>query len=188
MNTPTRHQPFAELPLEARALFFIYASAALARYQSHASTTRELFPELENHLEHQPVGPEGSGRSVPDDPLSGAAPRSVSLRRRNHPRQEKQIPVQKGVQVNTGYQKLSQTERRKLVTLGLRAGKSNRAIAKELNFDEGTVRRDRKFIDTPEHLRPLRRSGRRNRRRSSQPTIATRPPASSSICSVCSRR
>jgi len=47
MNTPTRHQPFAELPLEARALFFIYASAALARYQSHAPTTRELFPELE---------------------------------------------------------------------------------------------------------------------------------------------
>jgi len=47
INIPARHQPFAELPLEARALFFIYASAALARYQSHAPTTRELFPELE---------------------------------------------------------------------------------------------------------------------------------------------
>jgi hypothetical protein len=46
MNTPTRHQPFAELPLEARALFFFYASAALARYQSHAPT-HELLPELE---------------------------------------------------------------------------------------------------------------------------------------------
>ena len=47
MNTATHHQPFAELPLEARPLFYIYASAALARYQSHAPTTRELFPELE---------------------------------------------------------------------------------------------------------------------------------------------
>ena len=42
--------------------------------------------------------------------------------------------------------KLSQTERRKRVALGVQAGKSNRAIAKELDVDEGAVRRDRKFL------------------------------------------
>jgi hypothetical protein len=42
------------------------------------------------------------------------------------------------------------------VALGVKAGKSNRAIAKELGVDEGTVRRDRKFLTTPEDKRPLR--------------------------------
>jgi hypothetical protein len=46
MNTP-RHQPFGELPLEARVLFFFDTSAALASYQSHTPTTRQLFPKLE---------------------------------------------------------------------------------------------------------------------------------------------
>ena len=59
--------------------------------------------------------------------------------------------------MNTLNDKLSPAERRKLVALGTRAGKSNRAIAKELNVDEGTVRRDRKFLDTPEHLRPVKK-------------------------------
>jgi hypothetical protein len=39
---------FAQLPSEARTLFFIYASAALARYQSHPPTRSELAQELEN--------------------------------------------------------------------------------------------------------------------------------------------
>ena len=47
MNINPNHQPFAELPIEARALFFIYASAALAAYQSYPPTTRELMPQLE---------------------------------------------------------------------------------------------------------------------------------------------
>lgn len=42
--------------------------------------------------------------------------------------------------------KLSRTERRNRVALGVAAGKSNRAIAKELGIDEGTVRRDRNAI------------------------------------------
>jgi hypothetical protein len=41
-NTPSSHLPFEQLPLEARALFFIYASAALARYQSHRPRPSEL--------------------------------------------------------------------------------------------------------------------------------------------------
>ena len=45
---------------------------------------------------------------------------------------------------------LTPTERHKFVALGVKAGKSNRAIAKELGVDEGTVRRDRKFLATPE--------------------------------------
>ena len=40
--------------------------------------------------------------------------------------------------------------------LGVRAGKSNRAIAKELGVDEGTVRRDRKFLATSEDKRPAK--------------------------------
>ncbi len=36
------------------------------------------------------------------------------------------------------------------------AGKSNRAIAKELDVDEGTIRRDRKFLAIPEHQRPVK--------------------------------
>ena len=47
MSTNSNHQPFAELPIEARALFFIYASAALAVYQSYPPTPRELMPQLE---------------------------------------------------------------------------------------------------------------------------------------------
>ena len=37
-----------------------------------------------------------------------------------------------------------------------KAGKSNRAIAKELGVDEGTIRRDRKFLTTPEDQRPVK--------------------------------
>ncbi len=53
--------------------------------------------------------------------------------------------------------KLSPTERRLRVALGVRLGKSNRAIAKDLGVDEGTVRRDRKFLATPKHLRPVKK-------------------------------
>jgi hypothetical protein len=59
--------------------------------------------------------------------------------------------------VSTLERKLSPTERRLRVALGVRLGKSNRAIAKELGVDEGTVRRDRKFLATPEHLRPVKK-------------------------------
>ena len=40
-------------------------------------------------------------------------------------------------------------ERRKRVALGIEAGKSNRAIAKELGCDEKLVRNDRHFLATP---------------------------------------
>ena len=52
--------------------------------------------------------------------------------------------------------RLSLPERHKFVALGVKAGKSNRAIAKELGVDEGTVRRDRKFLATPESERPVK--------------------------------
>jgi hypothetical protein len=44
--------------------------------------------------------------------------------------------------------KLSPSERRTQVALGIRQNKSNRAIEKELGVDEGTVRRDWKFLAT----------------------------------------
>jgi transposase len=53
--------------------------------------------------------------------------------------------------------KLTPDERRELVSRGVNEGKSNRAIAKELDVDEGTVRRDIKFLDTPEHERPVKK-------------------------------
>lgn len=52
--------------------------------------------------------------------------------------------------------KLSLTERRKQVALGVQAGKSNRAIANELGVDEGTVRRDRKSLPPPIKQAPVK--------------------------------
>ena len=52
--------------------------------------------------------------------------------------------------------RLSPAERRKRVALAVKAGRSNRAIGKELGVDEGTVRRDRKYLATPEDERPVR--------------------------------
>jgi transposase-like protein len=52
--------------------------------------------------------------------------------------------------------RLIPTKRRQLVELGVKAGKSNRAIAKELGVDEGTIRRDRKFLATPKQKRPAK--------------------------------
>ncbi len=54
--------------------------------------------------------------------------------------------------------RLTPTERRKLVDLGIKAGKSNRAIAKEVNVDEKMIRLDRKFLATPEHERPVKKA------------------------------
>jgi transposase-like protein len=51
---------------------------------------------------------------------------------------------------------LSAQERRPLVADCVRAGKSNRAIAKELGVDGATVRNDRKYLATPEHERPVK--------------------------------
>ena len=48
-------------------------------------------------------------------------------------------------------------ERRRLVAFGVHAGKSNRAIARELEVDEGTVRRDRKHLATPGHDRQVKK-------------------------------
>jgi DNA-binding NarL/FixJ family response regulator len=43
---------------------------------------------------------------------------------------------------------LSSEERRWLVAFGVHAGKSNRAIARELGVDDGTVRNDRMSGDS----------------------------------------
>lgn len=51
----------------------------------------------------------------------------------------------------------SPEERSKFVALRVKAGKSNRAIARELYLDEGTSRRDRKYLATPEHERPVKK-------------------------------
>ena len=48
-------------------------------------------------------------------------------------------------------------ERRKRVALGIEAGKSNRAIAKELGCDEKLVRNDRDFLATPVEDRPVKK-------------------------------
>lgn len=52
--------------------------------------------------------------------------------------------------------RLTPTERQRFVALGIKAGKSNRAIAKELGVDEGTIRRDRKYLATPAAERPIK--------------------------------
>jgi hypothetical protein len=52
--------------------------------------------------------------------------------------------------------RLTPTERRHRVALGVQAGKSNRAIAKELRVDEKMIRLDRKFLATPEDKRPVK--------------------------------
>jgi hypothetical protein len=41
------HTPFSELPTESRALFFIFALAATARFSVHPPTPAELAPQLE---------------------------------------------------------------------------------------------------------------------------------------------
>ena len=46
-NLRASHTPFAQLPVENCALFYMFALAALARYRSKAPTPRELVPELE---------------------------------------------------------------------------------------------------------------------------------------------
>jgi len=59
--------------------------------------------------------------------------------------------------VSTIMRRLTPDERREFVARGVRAGKSNRPIAKELDVNEGTVRRDLKFLETPEHERPIKK-------------------------------
>jgi transposase-like protein len=56
----------------------------------------------------------------------------------------------------TSNRTLTPTERHEFVAFGVTSGKSNRTIAKELGVDEGTIRRDRKFLATPENERPVR--------------------------------
>lgn len=59
--------------------------------------------------------------------------------------------------MNPDRSRFTPEERRRLVGVGVRAGKSNRAIAKELEVDEGTVRRDRKYLETLEPDWPVKR-------------------------------
>jgi len=46
-NSLQPHTSFAELPIEARVLFFIYASAAIARFGVYPPTPTQLAPQLE---------------------------------------------------------------------------------------------------------------------------------------------
>jgi len=46
-NSHLLHTPFAELPVEARVLFFIFASAAIARFGVYPPTPTQLAPQLE---------------------------------------------------------------------------------------------------------------------------------------------
>jgi IS30 family transposase len=48
---------------------------------------------------------------------------------------------------------LSPTERRERVALAANHAKSNRVLASELGVEESTIRRDRKFLLTPEDQR-----------------------------------
>jgi hypothetical protein len=41
------HTPFAELPVEARVLFFLYASTAVVRFGTPPPTPADLAPQLE---------------------------------------------------------------------------------------------------------------------------------------------
>jgi hypothetical protein len=47
INLSHSHTSFFELPTESRVLFFIYASAATARFSIHPPTPAELAPQLE---------------------------------------------------------------------------------------------------------------------------------------------
>jgi transposase-like protein len=57
--------------------------------------------------------------------------------------------------VVTPSRRRSPTERRELVAKGVKAGKSNRAIARELDVTEGTVRGDLKFLAASENEYPI---------------------------------
>ena len=48
LTSRTSHVPFAELPSEARALLFIFAMGAAARYVAQPPKQPELTPLLEN--------------------------------------------------------------------------------------------------------------------------------------------
>jgi hypothetical protein len=53
-HTSSRHKPFAELPVQARFPFFLYAQAATARFGVRPAAPGELMPKLEeiwNQLE-----------------------------------------------------------------------------------------------------------------------------------------
>src|SRR5580698_3187144 len=50
--------------------------------------------------------------------------------------------------------RLTIAERRQLVALGVKAGKSNRSLARELNVDEKIIRLDRQALAKPPEERP----------------------------------
>lgn len=76
---------------------------------------------------------------------------------------------------------LSLIERRELVALGVNAGKTNRAIAKELGVDEGTVRRDRKSLPPPIKHAPVKTEATRVIKKiAKRRAFPSRPPEPSS--------
>ena len=46
-NSLQPHTPFAELPIEARVLFFLYASTAVVRFGTPPPEPADLAPQLE---------------------------------------------------------------------------------------------------------------------------------------------
>ena len=46
-NSRRSHIPFAELPIEARVLFFLFASTAVVRFGTPPPTPADLAPQLE---------------------------------------------------------------------------------------------------------------------------------------------
>ena len=140
-------------------------------------------------MEPQPTQQERALWSGSDD----AAPRGILLhdcieRHTQSRRATQQTPRQESFKVSILERKLSPTERRLRVAFGVRLGKSNRAIAKDLGVDEGTVRRDRNFWRHPNTLGPSRKSVRRNPRRSNRPIAPMTPTALSAISDAYPRR
>jgi hypothetical protein len=124
MNTISlSHIPFAELPVEARALFFINALAAVARYGARPPKQSELTLVLETIWNGNRLGLKISPTHYALPPCSDG----VTFRLLGW-----------GCEMTTAtvvQTRLSPSERRERVALGVTAGKSNRAIAKELGVD-----------------------------------------------------
>jgi hypothetical protein len=148
-------QSFRELSVEAKTLLFIYASAAWAKFSTNIPDPSILMSEIERiwcsqKLSADAVSDPSRMTPPPREPFRISAP---YINRETRDTAE-EVPLD-GVAMNEIRRSLSPEERRPLVADGV-AGKSNRAIAKELGVDEGTVRNARKYLATPEHERPVK--------------------------------
>ena len=128
ITSPTSHVPFAELPVEARALFSIIAMASLVRFGAPRPDRSEMNLVLEtiwnaNRLRLKDLSDPFRMTTLLTTELA-----SVSL-----------AGDGQGAQQKLGLSELSLPARHKFVARGVMAGKSNRAIAKELGVDDGTV-------------------------------------------------